>query len=395
MLVACGSDDDNSSPTVTPNVATPGATSQPTGATTIESSGVVEAGAYTTERVFPQLDFDRMVEIAAIPGDEDHAVVVTQSGTAYRFSLTDEQEEPTVFLDITNSIIPDAGNEEGFLGIAFPVDYADSQRFYVYYDGGPPRQNILSRYTADEDTGDPASEQILIAVDDPFPNHNGGATEFGPDGYLYVGIGDGGSGGDPNGNGQNTNVLLGKIWRIDVSGDTYTIPADNPFANGGGAPENFAYGLRNPWRITFDSETGDLWAGDVGQGTREEVDLIEDGGNYGWNTTEGDVCFSPEENCDRTGLVEPRATYATHEDGACSVTGGYVYRGPAMPELDGWYIYGDFCNGLVWALDTEDSSAEPVLISESGESISSFWQDDAGEVYIISFNKQVVRLVRA
>jgi glucose/arabinose dehydrogenase len=353
----------------------------------------VEAGAYATEQVFPQLDFDRMVEIEAIPGDDDHAVVLTQRGTAYRFSLTDESEEPTIFLDITDRIITNPHSEEGLLGIAFPPDYGQSRRFYVYYSAGPPRQNTLSRFTGTGDAGDPASEQKLIAVDDPAGNHNGGGLEFGPDGMLYLGIGDGGRGGDPEGNGQNTNVLHGKIWRIDVSGDIYTIPPDNPFASGGGAPEVFAYGLRNPWRITFDTETGDLWAGDVGQRAREEVNLIENGGNYGWNVTEGDLCFEPPEGCDRSRFIAPRAAYG-RDDGSCSVTGGYVYRGAAMPELDGWYIYGDYCSGNVWALDTTDLAAEPILIAETGLSIPSFWQDAEGEIYIIAFDNQVVRLVR-
>ena len=392
LIAGCGSNEDDE-PTPTPRAETPAATSQATAAANTESPGIVEPGAYTTEQVFPQLDYDRMVEIAAIPGDDDHAVVLTQSGIAYRFSLTDESEERTVFLDIADRIISDPGNEEGLLGIAFPDDYAQTRRFYVYYSAGPPRQNTLSRFTATGDAGDPGSEQKIIAVDDPAGNHNGGGLEFGPDGMLYLGIGDGGRGGDPFGNGQNTNVLLGKIWRIDVSGDTYTIPPDNPFANGGGAPENFAYGLRNPWRITFDTETGDLWTGDVGQGEREEVNLVESGGNYGWNITEGDLCFEPSDGCDRTGLIEPRAAYG-RDDGSCSVTGGYVYHGAAMPELDGWYVYGDYCSGNVWAIDASAIPGEPILISESGLNITSFWQDDAGEIYLITFNGGVQRLVR-
>jgi glucose/arabinose dehydrogenase len=392
FTAACGSDDDSDeTPTAAPSL--PAATAAATQSATQEPAAAVEPGAYTTEQVFPQLDFDRMVEIEAIPGDDNHAVVLTQSGTAYRFSLTDENEQPSVFLDIEDRIITEPHNEEGLLGIAFPSDYATSRRLYVYYSAGPPRQNTLSRFTATGDAGDPASEQKLIAVDDPFGNHNGGGLEFGPDGMLYVGIGDGGSGGDPQGNGQNTNVLLGKIWRIDVSGDDYTSPPDNPFASGGGAPEIFAYGLRNPWRLTFDTETGDLWTGDVGQGAREEVDLVQSGGNYGWNITEGDLCFEPAEGCDRTGLIQPRAAYG-RDDGSCSVTGGYVYRGAAMPELDGWYVYGDYCSGNVWALDTVDPAAEPILISETGLNITSFWQDASGEIYLITFNGGVQRLVR-
>ncbi len=335
-----------------------------------------------------------MIEIALIPGDDEHAVVITQDGRAWRFSLGDAAEEPTLFLDIRDSIISGPGNEEGLLGIAFPPDFQQTRRFYVAYSGGPPRQNILARFLALGDTADDASGQILIAQDDPFSNHNGGGLEFGPDGHLYLAMGDGGSGGDPQDNGQNTDTLLGKILRLDISGDTYTSPPDNPFASGGGRPEIFAYGLRNPWRITFDRDTGDLWAGDVGQGTREEVDLVTLGGNYGWSIVEGDLCFQPNTGCDMSGFTPPRATYSTHDAGNCSVTGGYVYRGSALPELDGWYVYGDFCSGVVWAFDTAQPGAVPVRLMESGRSISSFAEDAAGELYLVTFNNEVVRIVR-
>ncbi len=382
ILVSCGGDD-------APNDG-PSPSQSSTPASTAIPHAVVE-NAYTITGALPQLTFDRMIEIALIPGDEDHAVVVTQDGVVRRFSLVDENEAPTEFLDIRDRLITDAGEEEGLLGIAFAPDYADSGRFYVDYSAGPPRQNTLARYQAGGEVADRTSEQILIAIDDPFNDHNGGGLEFGPDGYLYWGIGDGGDGGDPLGNGQNTDVLLGKILRLDVSGDTYTIPADNPFANGGGQPEIFAYGLRNPWRITFDRKTGDLWAGDVGQGTREEVDLIESGGNYGWNITEGDICFKPSEDCDRTGLIEPRATYA-NGDGNCSITGGYVYRGQAFPELVGWYIFSDYCSGIIWGLDTDDPDAQPLQLAETGEKIPSFAEDADGELYILTFANKVVQL---
>ncbi|MBI5288005.1 MAG: PQQ-dependent sugar dehydrogenase [Chloroflexi bacterium] len=237
------------------------------------------------------------------------------------------------------------------------------------------------------------SEQILIAQADPYSNHNGGGLEFGPDGYLYLGIGDGGSGGDPHDNGQNTGTLLGKVLRIDVSGETYASPPDNPFARGGGRPEIFAYGFRNPWRITFDRETGDLWAGDVGQGDREEIDLVTLGGNYGWSIVEGDRCFKPRNGCDTTGLTPPRIVYETHADGRCAVTGGYVYRGDAMPELRGWYVYGDYCSGTVWALNSEDPAAQPIRLSETGKSIPSFAEDAAGELYLVTFNNEIAKLV--
>ena len=395
LVGACGGDDGPDEAATPPATAVASSSADPTATPTAadEPSQTVIENGYTTVPAFPQLDFDKMIEIALIPGDDEHAVVVTQEGMVRRFSLVDEAEAPTVYLDMRDRIIPDPSTEEGLLGIAFPPDYADSGRFYVDYSAGPPRQNTLARFVGTGDIADPASEQILIAIDDPSVKHNGGGLEFGPDGYLYWAVGDGGGGGDPEGNGQDTEALLGKILRVDVSGDTYAIPADNPFAGGGGRPEIFAYGLRNPWRITFDRETGDLWAGDVGQGTREEVDLIELGGNYGWNITEGDLCFEPSEGCDRTGLVEPRATYAT-ADGNCAVSGGYVYRGSELLELVGWYIYGDYCSGNVWGLDTEDPTSAPVQLADTGKSIPSFAEGPDGELYIVTFGNEVVRFTR-
>jgi glucose/arabinose dehydrogenase len=380
--------------TTTPTQLAATSTAAPASTATAAAPGAVTQDGYGTEPAFPQLAYDRMIEFALIPGDDGYAVVITQEGRAWRFSLTDAAEEPTLFLNIRDRIISNPGTEEGLLGIAFPPDFQETRRFYIAYSGGPPRQNILARFLAPGDSGDPASEQILIAQDDPFSNHNGGGLEFGPDGYLYMTIGDGGSAGDPLDNGQNTDTLLGKILRIDVSGDAYTSPGDNPFASGGGRPEIWAYGLRNPWRITFDRETGDLWTADVGQGAREEIDLIAPGGNYGWSIVEGDLCFKPASGCDMTGSIPPRAVYGTREDGNCAVTGGYVYRGAALPELRGWYVYGDFCSGVVWAFDTTDEAASPVRLMESGKSISSFAEDAAGELYLMTFNNEVVRLVR-
>jgi glucose/arabinose dehydrogenase len=232
---------------------------------------------------------------------------------------------------------------------------------------------------------------MILAVDDPYANHNGGGLAFGPDGMLYVALGDGGSAGDPLGNGQNVNALLGKILRLDVSGATYTVPPGNPLI-GSGRGEIWAYGLRNPWRITFDNATGDLWAGDVGQGAWEEVNEIVRGGNYGWNITEGPDCFRADE-CDRAGILAPRASYG-HDDG-CSITGGYVYRGTAMPELAGWYLYSDYCSGRVWALDTSSDTSEPVELIDGGAPVSSFGQDAQGELYLVTFDREIQRIERA
>lgn len=391
MTAACSSDED-----VVGKTSIPGGETQVAGSTDVPQptivSPVLTPDNYTTTDAFPQLAYEHMIEIDVIPGDADHAIITTQAGIVYRFNLNDPTEMPTTFLDVSDRIIANRGKEEGLLGLAFPPDYEQSHRLYAYYSAGPPRQDTLSRFSATGAAADPASEQKLIAVDDPYDNHNGGGLGFGPDGYLYLGIGDGGSGGDPNGNGQNTNVLLGKILRIDVSGATHTIPADNPFASGGGAPEVFAYGLRNPWRISFDAATGDLWTGDVGQDGWEEVDRIENGKNYGWNRTEGFECFEPSTGCDRMGLTDPRAAYM-HGENCSAVTGGYVYRGRSMPELNGYYIYADYCSGIVWAVNTTDSS-DPIKLAETGLQIPGFWQDPTGELFLLTFENKVVKLAR-
>ena len=257
------------------------------------------------------------------------------------------------FLDIRDRV-SNRGSEEGLLGLA--IDPHKDGQFYVYYSAANPRRSVVSRFSsgskgqpAERKPADPGSELVILEVDQPYPNHNGGQIAFGPDGYLYVGLGDGGSAGDPLGNGQNTSTLLGSILRIDVSechcsGQPYAIPPDNPFADGGGRSEIWAYGLRNPWRFSFDRQTGDLWTGDVGQNQWEEIDIIERGGNYGWNILEANHCFNPRNNCDDAGTIPPVWEYSL--DGTpCSVIGGHVYRGNAIPWLRGTYIYGDFCSG--------------------------------------------------
>lgn len=391
---ACG--DDGGDATVAPSPrtearATATAPSPAASATATQPGREVRAGAYTLADAVPAAHFERMVAYELIPGDE-RAAVVTQEGVIY--SVGAGEDDARTFLDVRDRIKRDLDNEEGLLGLAFAPDFETSRAFYIYYSKDNPRRTTLSRFRAPGDAADPASEQVLLEVEQPYPNHNGGALAFGPDGMLYVGLGDGGSRGDPHGNGQNTQVLLGKILRIDVSGDGegYAIPPDNPFVAGGGRPEIFAYGFRNPWRFSFDPATGALWAGDVGQNAIEEIDLVERGKNYGWNIMEGSSCYGADD-CDRTGLVLPRAEY-THEFG-CSVTGGRVYRGSAMPELTGWYVYADYCSGNVWAFDTEDPDSEPVLIAETGLQISSFGVDADGELLLVTFANRIGRLTRA
>ncbi len=342
--------------------------------------------------VLPNVNFDQMLGLQPIPGDESHALLLTKDGKVRRVSMTDDAEAPTNFLDISDRIIKNPGQEEGLLGLAYAPDYASSGTFYLYYSAGEPRRQVISRFAASNGAGDAGTEHVLLQIMDPFPNHNGGSMAFGADGYLYLGEGDGGSAGDPNGNGQNTNALLGKILRIDVSTMDYTIPADNPFANGGGKPEVYAYGLRNPWRFNFDRETGKLWVADVGQGDWEEIDEVVKGGNYGWNTMEGTHCYSPKSGCNTQRLTLPRTEY-NHQDGSCSVTGGYVYRGKTMPELVGWYVYGDYCSGKIWAFEASSADSAPVLLVDSDLRLTSFAQDNDGELYLVSFDKRIARLV--
>jgi glucose/arabinose dehydrogenase len=347
---------------------------------------------YEAIRAFPQLSFGRMVALQPVPGDLDHALVVTQDGRIRRVNLANDAEPATVFLDISSRILPGAQTEEGLLGLAFAPDYAKSGKFYVYYTTSP-WHNRVSRFTARGGEADADSEQVMLELPPKLAqNHNGGALAFGPDGYLYISVGDGVGGGDPPNHGQNTNTLFGKILRIDVSGETYTIPADNPFASGGGLPEIYAYGLRNPWRMNFDPKMGQLWAADAGQDRWEEVDRIVKGGNYGWNTMEGNHCYKPAVGCNASGMLPPRAEYS-HEFG-CVVVGGYVYRGEEMPELDGWYVYGDFCSGRVWAVDIASDAGAAIPLADSGAQIASFAEDKAGELYLLSFDNAVYKLVR-
>ena len=291
------------------------------------------------------------------------------------------------FLNI-NDRVNDDSNEMGLLGLAFHPNYEENGYFYVNYtgDGGDTR---ISRFQANGNSADPNNEQVLLIIKQPYPNHNGGAVTFGPDGYLYLGLGDGGLAGDPHKNGQNTSSLLGKILRIDVNtGDPYSIPSDNPFGN-----EVWAYGLRNPWRISFDSATGDLWIGDVGQGDWEEIDYLPagspGGANFGWSIMEGTHDYNGNPQPD---LLLPVAEYS-HGEGGCSVTGGYGYRG-TMPEWNGVYLYGDYCTGYVWGVILSNGGWQAQRLFEAGLQITSFGQDESGEVYLTSDGGEIYKLVQ-
>ena len=349
------------------------------------------------EPAVPGLEFDRMVFLTYPHDDSGRLFVVLQPGRIVVFQNDPGAESARTFLDIRERV-NDSGNEEGLLGLAFDPAFAENGHFYVNYTASGPRRTVVSRFSVsagDPNTADPDSEMVFLEVAQPYRNHNGGHVAFGPDGMLYVGLGDGGSGGDPRGNGQDTSTLLGAILRIDVSalGETggYAVPPDNPFAGDDGTArgEIWAYGLRNPWRFSFDRETGDLWAADVGQNRYEEIDIIRPGLNYGWNVMEGSKCFRPT-NCDTRGLEMPVAEYG--REGGCSVTGGYVYRGRRLPTLYGAYLYADFCSGKIWALRHDGTTVtEQMLIADTGLSISSFGEDPSGEVYVLTFEGAIHR----
>ena len=345
-------------------------------------------------RAFPNLSFERPVDLQNAGDGTDRLFVVEQAGRILVFPNDPAAASAGVFLDIRDRV-NDGGNEEGLLGLAFHPEYKTNGSFYVYYSVSDPRRSRLSRFSVssqDPNAADPASEEILLEVDQPYSNHNGGQISFGPDGYLYVALGDGGSGGDPQGNGQNRSTLLGKILRIDADRAPYGIPPDNPFAGNtqGYREEIFAYGLRNPWRFSFDRPTGRLWAGDVGQNKYEEIDIIEAGKNYGWNVMEGKHCYDADV-CATGGLTLPVWEYP-HSEGQ-SITGGFVYRGAALPELAGKYIYADFVSGKIWAL-RYDGQTPPVndLLIDTRLNISSFGVDEAGELYLCAFDKRIYKL---
>lgn len=295
---------------------------------------------------------------------------------------------PTPFLDIR--AIVKCCSEEGLLSIAFHPRYSDNGQVYVYYTNRSG-DNVVARYTrstTSSDALDPASGVILLTIPHPGnTNHNGGQLHFGPDGYLYVGTGDGGSAGDPPNNAQNLLSLLGKILRLDVNGGSaYTIPATNPFAARNDVRgEIWAYGLRNPWRFSFDRANGDLWIGDVGQGTREEVNVqpfsSAGGENYGWRRMEGTRCFNPANDCQLPGMTLPVIEYA-HGTGDCSVTGGFVYRGSRSPVLRGRYLYADFCSGRIWAATLTGGRWTSTLLRDTDLFVSAFGEDSSGEMYV-------------
>ena len=355
--------------------------------------GGIPAGCGMASSTLPQVQWQPVVSGLVHPVYVTHAgdgsgrlFIVEQAGIIRIFKNGSLLTMP--FLDISSKVL--SGGEQGLLSVAFHPQYSSNGRFFVNYTAigvGAPYKSVIAEYhvsTTNLDVAD-TSERVLLEVPDLYTNHNGGQNLFGPDGYLYIGLGDEGGAGDPQNNGQNLGTLFGKVLRIDVNGALpYAIPSDNPFLGTAGARgEIWAYGLRNPWRFSFDRCGGRFFLADVGQATWEEVDIIQKGGNYGWNIMEGPACYVS--GCTPIGL--PPVAYYNHTLGDCSITGGNVYRGTASPALTGWYLFGDFCTGRLWGLrETSPNNWTMTQAAQTGLGISSFGEDQNGEVYIVDYN---------
>lgn len=376
-----------------------------------------------TTVAFPNLRFDRPVALA-YPDDGSNLLFVLEQHVASVQSFPNDKEtsDKQLFLQLPDAM--NRGNEEGLLGLAFHPKYKENGQFFVYYSAddstkGHKRRSVVSRFKVSKDNprkADPSSEErIWVSADDPFENHNGGCIAFGPDGYLYITLGDSGAADDPLSTGQNPTDFFGSILRIDVDhpsdGKAYGIPKDNPKSKGGAysrwAPEVYCIGLRNVWKFTFDRKTGDLWAGDVGQNLWEMVHLIKNGGNYGWSIKEGFHPFQPQrrQKADPAAKITPpiveypHGPTQTRKDDGKSITGGYVYRGKDLPELDGVYVYGDFDTGRIWGLREANGKAtisgEIVNLSKNPKlNIAAFGEDAEGELYILAFDGKIHQLVR-
>lgn len=345
---------------------------------------------------FPNIRIARPVVITNFGDGSNRVVVGSQFGQIYVLPNDPNAREPQLMMDISDRVTyKENENEEGFLGLAFHPDFENNREFFVYYtSSAEPHLSVISRFRAseeDETKGLPESEEQIMTIQQPFWNHNGGTIIFGPDGYLYVGLGDGGKANDPLQAGQDPSQILGSILRIDVDnrpeGHAYGIPPDNPFVGVTGArPEIYAIGVRNIWRMEFDPKTGTLWAADVGQNLWEEVNVIEKGGNYGWSLREGGHAFdlhptggSPP----RPALIDPLVEYPHTDDWGKSVTGGAVWRSKRLPQLDGWYLYGDYVTGKLWALNYDEQNDKVLAnrpIEWQGLPVFTFGQTEDGEV---------------
>lgn len=356
------------------------------------------------EAVFDNLELSAPVGMVQAKRSDGEAsgrfFVIEQAGAVRSFRASDSGRATDVVVsDLSGRAIPGPNlDERGLLGIALHPRFPEDPRVFLAFTTNSAGMALqLSSFVANDGSIDVGSEVSLVTIEQPYSNHNGGGVVFGPDGYLYLGVGDGGDGGDPHGHGQNTNTLLGSMLRIDVDASSasgsYGIPADNPFVSGGGAPEIYAYGLRNPWRFSFDPDNGRLWVGDVGQNEWEEVTIVENGGNYGWNVWEGDVCFAAA-TCSSDGFSGPVHVYANPPGSESrSVTGGYVYRGSELVDLVGSYVYGDFATGEMWRLVPDGDGYENRVLLSSGFNISSFAEDDEHELYAIDYGGRIMRFV--
>lgn len=370
--------------------------------TSDSGSTTANAGTVSAKVVnaYPKLTFSSPVEYTHANDGTNRVFVVEQEGKIRVFENDANTSSAGTYLDIRKKVA--ASGEMGLLGLAFHPDFKKNGFFYVNYTKNNPRETVVSRFKASSANAaqvDPASEVVLFRFAQPYSNHNGGKVLFGPDGFLYVSTGDGGSGGDPQNNGQNKSSWLGKILRVDVNSTEkgqYGIPADNPFKGNakGYREEIFAYGLRNPWRISFDDE-GRLWAGDVGQNSIEEVDIITKGGNYGWRVKEGNADYNAKDNAvNAADLVAPVWQYS-HNNGDISITGGVVYQGSAYPSLRGKYIVADYASGRLWALTPNGSKTATVqeLMTRAG-SISAFGEDQKKEIYLCDLGSgKILKLV--
>lgn len=386
LLAACSTPSDS-----------PGAESSPTGVspspqTTSSGGPAAPAGtdappAETPPPLALEAVASGLADPISVTATPDGWLLVNERGGRI-VAIDPTSGETSIALDISDRVL--GQGEQGLLGLALHPEWPAVGRAFVHYSSREGGATVLSEFAAVADGATPvleaASEQVLLTHEQPFPNHNGGQLAFGPDGYLYLGLGDGGAGGDPLGNGQNPHTLLGAILRLDVSSPAeYTIPPDNPFADGeAGAPEVFLYGLRNPWRFSFDRATDLLWVADVGQNAYEEIDRVDPtrdaGANLGWAITEGAHCFATEA-CDTDGLLMPVSEYG--RDQGCSVSGGHVYRGTAIPDLAGWYIFGDYCSGLLFGLRSDVTQlTPPTVLVETDANISAFGEDVDGELYV-------------
>ena len=359
-------------------------------------SGASLNAQFTLQNAFPNLTFSSPVFLTHAGDSTNRIFVIEQAGIIKVFPNSSNALLAKEYLDITDRVA--YGGEMGLLGLAFHPDYENNGYFYVNYTADNPRRTIISRFqvTSNPDSADKDSELQLLVFNQPYSNHNGGWVGFGPnDGYLYIATGDGGSGGDPDNNAQRINTLLGKILCIDIDGDTpYAIPSTNPFVDSTNTQirkEIYAWGMRNPWRCSFDPVTGWLMAGDVGQGSWEEIDKIENGKNYGWRCYEGNHDYNLS-GCNYPEYIFPIWEYSSSSGNECSITGGYIYRGLNVPELDGKYIYGDYCSNKIWALtyDGINPPTNQLLVTATG-GLTSFGVDQNNELYLTSFNGKLYR----